>query len=447
MLKQGDKINYIAQNYANAETVGTVDGTTVFVPQLIVGEQATVLVNYAKNNVAYADVCELLTPSEKRQNPPCPHFGKCGGCSLMHMRYDEQLLFKQNKVANNLRKIGGINAEVLPCVPSEEILGYRNKLSLPVRGKAKNVSIGMYRKGSHSVVNVDDCLLGGEWCKTLVGLFRDFLNEQGIAPYNEKNFSGQVRHLVARCVNNQLLVTVVCNGSCKIDLLPFAKRLQRNFPKVGLFVNENNLKNNVILGEKTTHVFGLKRIEGEHLGVKFRLHPNSFFQVNNGVKDAIYKKVQQLLDLSETQVLVDCFSGVGILTNVLASEKFQTFAVEIDPNAVRDANEIAKLNNAPNVTNLCADVNEALPRLTKEHASKVMTLVVDPPRKGLGEVICNTIVQARVNNVVYVSCDSATLSRDLHMLSEHYNVSYVEPYDMFPQAAEVETLVHLVLRQ
>ncbi|MGN1039892.1 MAG: 23S rRNA (uracil(1939)-C(5))-methyltransferase RlmD [Candidatus Fimimonas sp.] len=443
MVKQNDLTEYVAQHYSNAETVGKVGEDAFFVPQMIVGEKALVKVNYAKKGVAYADVVQLLQTSPLRQKPPCKHFGKCGGCALMHMQYAEQLVFKQQKVQNNLKKIGGLNVEVLPCVPSAKVLGYRNKLSLPVRGKVGNVQIGMYQKGSHNVVDVQDCLLGDSWSATLVAIFRKYLNENRIVPYNEKTFSGQVRHLVARFVDNQLLVTVVSNGKWKADLQPFAKALQAHFSKFGLFVNENNLKNNVILGENTQYVCGLRHIEGQHLGVKFHLQPDSFFQVNNEIKDGLYKKVQELLNLSETQVLVDCFSGVGILTNVLASKNFQTYAVEIAPQAVQDAQEIARLNNTPNVTNVCGDVNVELPKITAQNSGKVMTLVVDPPRKGLGENLCNTILSANFNHVVYVSCDSATLARDLAQLSQAYDVTYVQPWDMFPNTAEVETLVAL----
>jgi len=443
MLKQNDKIEYTAQNYSNAETVGVSYGTTVFVPGLIVGEKALVKVNYAKKGVAYADVAQLLRASDKRQNPPCPLFGKCGGCALMYMDYNEQLAFKHNKVSQNLKKIAGYAGVVLPCVASPEILGYRNKLSLPVRGVAGNAKVGLYAKGSHNVVEVTDCLLGGKWCAVLTELFVKFLNEQRLAPYNEQTFSGQVRHLVARFVDGQLLATVVTNGNVKIDFSPLIADLQRHFPRFGLFQNVNVYKNNVILGSETRHVFGLKYIEGEHLGVKFRLRADSFFQVNDGVKDAIYNKVRGLMDVSHTEVLIDCFSGTGILTDVLASQRYQTYGVEIVPSAVADADDNAALNNAPNVVNICGDANVELPRLTEKYRGKVMSLIVDPPRKGLGEKLCQTILQADFDNVVYVSCDSATLARDLKMLLASYSVDYVQPWDMFPQTAEVETLVHL----
>lgn len=446
MLKQNDKITYTATGYSNAETVGVVDGYTVFVGGLIVGESATVKITYVKKNVAYGDVVEILTPAPTRVAPPCRHYGKCGGCTLMHMTYDEQLAFKQNKVSNNLKKLAKLDVEVKPCVPSMLTFGYRNKLSLPVSGKVGKAKIGMYQRGSHLVVDMDDCLLGGNWSTKLTQIFRNYLNQNNIPPYNEKTFTGLVRHLVARYVDEQLLVTIVSNGEFNFDLKPLVVELKKAFPKFGLFVNVNTYKNNVILGKITKHVYGIEHILGEHFGVKFCLKPDSFFQVNNGVKDAIYQKAKELLNVANTDVLIDCFSGIGILTNALASERYQTYALEIVPSAVDDANKMQILNNAPNVTNICGDVNVELPKLTQELKGKTITMVVDPPRKGLGENICNTILQANVDNIVYISCDSATLARDLAMLSAKYNIAYVEPYDMFPNTDQVECVVCLTCK-
>ncbi len=443
MLKQNDVIQYTAQSYANAETVGEALGYTIFVGGLIVGETAKVKITYVKGNVAYGEVVQVVKASPQRVKPPCPHYGKCGGCSLMHASYNEQLLFKRNKVANNVKKLAKLDVDVLDCVPSPKIFGYRNKLSLPVAGRVGNVKIGMYQKGSHNVVNVDDCLLGDVWAQKLVAIFRNYANSCKIPPYNEKDFSGCIRHLVARYVDGQLLVTIVSNGEFHYDLQPLIVDLSATFDKFGLFINVNTQKNNVILGKVTKHVFGLQHICGNHFGVQFRLHPNSFFQVNDDVKDLIYAKAKQLLNTNNTQILLDCFSGIGILSNALCSPNYQTYALEIVPSAVADADKIKQLNGNHNITNVCGDVNVELPKLTSQHADKVITMVVDPPRKGLGENICNTILSANVDNVVYISCDSATLARDLQILSQKYNVQYIQPYDMFPNTDQVETLCYL----
>ncbi len=446
MLRPNDIVHYTAQGYSNSETVGSVGDYTLFVPQLIVGEQAQVRIDHVKRNVAYGTPVQLTKPSDKRVQPLCKHFGQCGGCTLAHMSYDEQLLFKRNKVAQNLAKLGGIDIDLPNCEPSPQQWGYRNKLSLPVRGTVGNVEVGMFRRNSHIVVPAHACLLCGDWAATLVALFTDYCNECGLAPYNEADFSGIVRHLVARYVDGQLLVTVVSNGPFNADLRPLADKLRQHFDKFGLFVNVNTLRNNVILGKTTRHICGLQYIEGKHLGVTFRLRPNSFFQVNDGVKDIIYRQVQQLADLSQTQLLVDCFSGIGVLTNVLADIRYDTFAIEIEPSAVQDANEMAQLNGTPRLTNICGDVTEHLPKLVAQHADKRMTVVLDPPRKGLNDTLCRTLKAAAPQTVVYISCDSATLARDLHALSDVYDVTFCRAYDMFPQTDQVETLVRLTRR-
>ena len=443
MLKVNDIIIYTAQGYANSETVGVVDSVTVFVPYMIVGEVAHVKINYVKGSVAYGDVVQLLERSVHRFEPMCSHFGSCGGCTLSHMDYGEQLVFKRNKVASNICKIAKLDLNVLSCIGSEKITAYRNKLSLPVSGKRGNVKIGMYRRNSHTVVEVDNCSLGGEWSAKLVEIFRRYCNSNGVIPYNELTFKGEIRHLVARYVDGQLLVTLVSNGAYKRDLQPLVEALSKHFDRFGLFVNINTQRNNVILGSETVHICGLPYIQGTHLGVKFRLRPTSFFQVNDGVKDAIYSKTRELLDVSQTEVLIDCFSGVGILTNILASDKYDTYAIEIEPSAVQDANEMVTLNNTPRVTNICGDVTVVLSKIVQANAGKRLTLVVDPPRKGLGDKICQTLLSANIDNLVYISCDSATLARDLALLSDKYSVTYIQPYDMFPNTDQVETLVCL----
>ena len=443
MLKISDIIEYTAQGYGNSETVGVVDGYTVFVANRSVGESARVKVNYVKGNVAYGDVVELLETSPHRVQPHCPHFGSCGGCTLSHMDYSEQLAFKRNKVASNISKIAKLDLDVLPCVESDKTIGYRNKLSLPVSGKHGNVSIGMYRRNSHTVVDMDECCLGGEWSRKLVEIFRRYCNNCGVIPYDERTFKGEVRHLVARYVDGQLLVTVVSNGDFKHDLQPLANALENAFMRYGLFVNINTQRNNVILGSVTQHICGLKYIEGQHLGVCYRLRPTSFFQVNDAVKDAIYSKAKELLDISQTEVLVDCFSGVGILTNILASDNYDTYAIEIEHSAIQDANEMVQLNSTPRVTNICGDVTVELPKIVHNNIIKRLTLIVDPPRKGLGEKICNTLTEANIDNIVYISCDSATLARDLALLTAKYEVTYIQPYDMFPNTDQVETIVYL----
>ncbi len=447
VLKVNDTITYTARDYANAETVGVYDDTTVFVPQMIAGECARVRIDYVGRGVAYGSVKEILTSSPARVQPVCEHVGKCGGCVLAHMRYSEQLRFKQNKVRSVLRKIGGLDIDVPPCMPSPLPLGYRNKLSLPVRGRRGNVQVGMFERNSHRVVPTARCALGGDWAETLVSDFVEFCNRYGVEPYNERTFKGVIRHLTGRYVDGQLLVTAVVNGETDTDWSSLVQSLSSRFDRFGVFVNINTAHNNVILGKVTRHVSGIEYIEGEQCGVKFRLRPDSFFQVNDGVKDMLYACVREQLDLSETEVLVDCFSGIGLLTNTLACPRFDTYAIEIEPSAVRDARDMAELNGTPRLVNVCGDVTTELPKIVAANSGKRMTAVVDPPRKGLNPALYDTFRQAAPDCIVYISCDPATLARDIAALSDAYEVAYVQPYDMFPQTDQVETVVRLTHRK
>ncbi len=447
MLKQNETVTFEAAAYGSGgEAIGSVSDCTLFVKGVIPGERAEARITYVKNGAAYGVCKTILAPSPFRVSPSCRYYGKCGGCSLMHMNYEEQLRFKRAKVINNLRKIGGLDTEVKETFASPNVLCYRNKLSFPVSGRKGAVKIGMYKEGTHDVTDTEKCLLGGDWADKLTALFRKYMNEYGIEPYDEKTFRGQVRHLTARYVDGQLLVTVVSNGPFKGDLKPFAELLGKEFDVFGLFINENSMRNNVILGKKTVHVCGAEAIVSEHFGVKFKLGPTSFFQVNDAVKDALYGEVRKLLDLSGTEALIDCFSGIGILTAALCSDRYDTYAVEIDGAAAADANEVRGINALPRLTNICGDVNKVLPELADKLRGKKISVVADPPRKGLGEAVCKTLADTEADNIVYISCDSATLARDLKLLSESYRAVYVRPFDMFPQTAQVETLVLLSRR-
>ncbi len=448
MIKQGDLIEYVGNWQTLGTSAGKVDGLTVFVEQTLVGERATVRITHvnAKKGVAYGKVVALTEISADRQTPPCKHFGKCGGCSLQHMVYSRQLQTKASLVESNLKKLAGLDYPVT-VTPSPCALGYRNKLSLPVGVKNGKLFVGMFQKESHVVVPVPNCLLGGEWSQKLVTLFQNYANSANLSAYNEQTFAGEIRHLVARFVENQLLVTVVATSACKHNFAPLLQQLQQQFNgNVGLFVNVNDNRNNVILGKKTHYVDGLHYISGKHFGVEFRLRPESFFQVNDDVKDMLYGRVKELLNTTNTQVLVDLFSGIGILTCALASSRYHTYAVEIEPSAVKDADEMVALNGIATVTNICGDAEKELPKILAQNKGKQMSLVVDPPRKGLGESICNAVCDGNFDNVVYISCDSATLARDLKNLERTYKLTHIECFDMFPQTDNVETLVCLERR-
>lgn len=446
-MKQGDKFKLnITDLGTNGEGVGRYLDYTVFVPFALPSEVVEVVAMHIKRNIIYAKLENIETASGCRVDAPCKYFQKCGGCQLQHLSYPQQLLHKQNLVKNNLRKIGNINYDVLETVPSDKIYGYRNKISLPIGGKVGDIKIGMYRENSHEIIDIDNCLLTEEWATILMEKIRQYANFNGIKPYNETDFSGEFRHAVARRIDDRCLISIVTNGAYKGNFEALVASLQKSFSNFGLYNNVNNNKNNVIVGEKNLHIFGLKEIESSFGGIKFSLQPNSFFQVNDSVKNKLYRKVKDLLNSSEIEVLIDCFSGVGVLTAALYSDNYQTYAIEIITDAVADANKMKEQNNLQNLTNICGDANIELPKLIEQTKGKKTAMVVDPPRKGLGEKICNTILSSPPSQLIYISCDSATLARDLKALTSIYEIAHIEPYDMFPQTKHVETLVCLKLK-
>ncbi len=445
-LKQGDKISLVINNLGtNAEGVGVYGDYTVFVPFALPGETVSCRVDFAKRNVAHATLLQVETSSSQRVQPSCNYYGKCGGCTLQHADFDTENAFKRNLVQGNLQKLGKLQLDVEPTIAGTRY-AYRNKISLPVGGKAGNVKIGMYKRGSHDIVAVNQCVLTDSWANDLIAIFTTYFNTIGAVPYNQQTFKGEIRHVTARFINGQLLATIVSNGAYKRSLAPLIKLLSDRFANFGLFINVNTLKNNVILGDVTQHVYGLKHITSTENGVTYQIQPDSFFQVNDEIKAQLYAHVKELVSSENPDVLIECFSGVGLLTAELVSDDYDTYAIEIVPSAVDDANAMKQANGIARLQNICGDVNVELPKLMHNLAGKNTVMVVDPPRKGVGEKICQLILDNPPQKLVYVSCDSATLARDLAILSQGYTVELVQPYNMFPNTAHVETLVCLTRR-
>jgi len=425
----------------NGEGIAKNDQGTCFVPFCLVGEEVEAKPVYKKGSVINAQLVKVTKAVNGRTKPKCKVFGECGGCQLQHMSYDMQLVYKQNLVKNNLKKLGGVDVDVLPTEPSAKTYGYRNKLQMPFGKKDGKTVMGFFKPSSHDMVVTNSCPLQESWADDLCNIVKIFADEQNLTVYNEKTKQGLLRHLVARYVDNQLLVTIVVNGDTLDKWQTLAKMLEQRFDRYGLFVNLNKKHTNVILGDKTMHLCGIPHIEGDCCGVRFNLQPNSFFQINDDIRDKIYRQAISLVDTDGCDVIIDAFSGIGIMSGVLAKTGKQTFGIEIVPEAVQDADKLAKLNGLDNLTNICGDVNIKLKELCQEH--KNVALVVDPPRKGLDKQTKDTILQALPKSLVYVSCNSATLARDVKDLSQAYEVTYCKPWDMFPMTNNVETLAKL----
>lgn len=426
----------------NGEGIANTKEYTCFVPFCLPGEVVEATANYCKGKIVYADLVKIKKAQNGRRSPKCKVFGLCGGCQLQHMSYELQLQYKQNLVKNNLSKIGGINFDVLPTEPSAKQYGYRNKLQIPITKIGGKTAVGFYKSATHEIVPTPYCHLQEDWANKLCDIVCDFADENDLSVYDENKKTGLLRHIVARYAEGQLLATLVINGDCLPCWQKLDEKLKTVFDDYGLFVNINKKHTNVILGQQTIHLSGIKQIYGACCNIKYNLQPNSFFQVNDDVREKIYDDAISHTDC-DCDIIIDAYSGIGILSGVLAKSGKQVFGIEIVKDAVEDADKLKKLNGLSNLTNICADVNIKLKQLCDAYKAKKISLVLDPPRKGLDKTTRDAILFALPQKIVYISCNSATLARDVKYLSQAYDLIYCKPYDMFPQTSNVETLVVL----
>ena len=443
----------------NGEGVVRQDGVTLFVPFLLPGERAEIKVLSRKGNVAYGKATEIFTPAEERARPVCPVFGRCGGCRLQHIKYRYQLTFKQNLVRDALRKIGGIECEVSRTERSEKEYGYRNKLQLPIgRQNGKNV-VGFYAERSHRIVPTSVCPIHPEWSEKLIAAVYKFMETCGLDGYDETTGKGQLRHIVVRELKRKFLVTLVSAERRLPGVDYFLFLLDGIFPEYSFYLNYNPENTNVIFGKEFTLLKGKGFYECAEGGVSFEAGANTFVQVNEGVRAKLYERAVSLIGEDET--VIDCYAGGGLLTAMFAQKCKKAYGIEIVPEATACADALAGRNGLKDkMTNLNGTVEELLPQVLAREKGRV-TVVLDPPRAGVERTVIAALAESGVQKIVMVSCNPATLARDLGLLTgslkpnekgelvkaepaePRYAVKLVRPFDMFPQTKWVETLVLL----
>lgn len=414
----------------NGEGVAKVDGAVVFVPFALPDEKVRAKIIYAKSSFYVAKVLEILKPSKFRVNPPCPYFNKCGGCDIQHLEYSKQLEFKTNLVKNNLKNIAKLDVPVENCEPSNNQFYYRNKFSFPISSQG----VGMYKEGSHEIIPINNCLIQTDWARDIIEIFNKFINLSGNSVYNEQTKQGLLKHLVCRMEQNQLLVCVVVNGNKLKNADKLIKMISEKFMHFGLMLNVNTLCNNVILTDKFIYLHGFKTITMSQHQMVFDVSIDSFLQVNTFVANKIYDEVVAQV---EGEVVVNAYSGAGLLSALLSKKAKYVYGIEIVKAAHLNAEQLIKRNSITNVTNICGDVKMEL-----HNIKNFDTIVLDPPRKGCDKTVINLINLVSPKKIVYVSCDSATLSRDISNLTG-YKITKVKPFDMFPNTRHVETLAVL----
>ena len=455
------------------EGIGKYEGMTFFVKDAVIGDEILAGVTKLKKGYGYARLVEIVKPSPKRVEAPCKIARQCGGCQIQNLCYEEQLVLKQKKVENNLRRIGSFSQEQVekvmePVVGMEDPFRYRNKAQFPCGyDKDGNIVFGFYAARSHQVIPIDDCLLGVSENAKILAVIKEYMEACHIKPYDETTGQGLLRHVLIRkgFHSGQVMVCLIING----DKLPQADRLVESLSEVpgmhSISYNVNKEKTNRILGDKVQLLWGdlcirdtIHRVREEESGgftrtdesVTFAISPKSFYQVNPVQTEKLYSLALEYAGLTGKEIVWDLYCGIGTISLFLAQAAKHVYGVEIVPEAVADARENAKNNQIENATFYVGKAEEVLPAWVEEHADDgdaglhPDVIVVDPPRKGCDEKCLETMVAMAPERIVYVSCDSATLARDLKYLQEkEYEVLRVRPVDQFCHSMHVETVVLL----
>lgn len=415
--------------------VGRIGGYPVFIPGTVRNDIVKVKILKAGKSFAYGKCIEVLTPSEERIEPVCPHYALCGGCAVMHMSKKEQAYFKKNKVENAFSHIAGIKINAADTQMGEDI-GYRNKMQMPV---ADDYTQAMYKTHSNIKVSVPNCVLQNKEARTVTEVILNYLKKTGIKPYDAITREGVVRHVYTRvsAYTDEVLAVIVSTE--KIPLNPLCEEL-KGTRAVGLVLNINKSTTNKILGDKSYLIFGKDHITDRLCGTDFDIYADSFFQVNRFMTEQLYNKAVKLAALTGKETVFDLYCGAGTLTAALSKHAAYVYGVEIVPSAVKSARESLKRAEIENAEIILGEAEKEAPRLV-EKGIIPDCVVVDPPRKGCAESLLNMLSQLGAPRIVYVSCDPATLARDVKTLAASgYEISGVYPYDMFPFTHHVETV-------
>ena len=445
--KKNDSITITIEDMGHGgEGIGKIDGFPFFVKDAVIGDTIEAKVIKAKKNYAYARMIRLLQPSPHRVEPRCPYARQCGGCQIQALSYEQQLKFKENKVRNNLMRIGGFSE-----VPIEEVIGmeepyfYRNKAQFPIgRDKDGNIVAGFYASRTHTIINNRKCFLGVEINEVILDKLIAYMTEWSVEPYDEVTGKGLVRHVLIRYgfQSGEIMVCVIVNG----ETLPKSEKLVESLRELkgmtSISLNVNKKRTNVILGEEIKLLWGQPYITDSIGDVKFQISPLSFYQVNPVQTKKLYERALAYAQLTGRETVWDLYCGIGTISLFLARKAKQVYGVEIVPQAIEDAKRNARLNGIENAAFYVGKAEEVLPEKYEKDGIYADVIVVDPPRKGCEESLLRTMVDMKPKRIVYVSCDSATLARDVKWLGENgYEMERVTVVDQFGMTVHVESVI------
>ena len=433
----------------DGEGIGKAEGYTLFIKDTVIGDVVEAKIMKMKKNYGYARLVRVLEASEDRTEPKCPVARACGGCQLQFLTYEKQLEFKKNKVLGNLKRIGGFSdISVEKVMGMENPWRYRNKAQFPVgKDKDGNLITGFYAGRTHSIIPNTNCYLGVEVNEEILNAVLDYMKENHVAPYDEVIGKGLVRHILIRYgfKTKEIMVCMIINGRKIPNAAELVEKLKGISGMTSITLSVNTKRNNVILGNEILPLWGEEFIT-DYIGeVKYQISPLSFYQVNPVQTEKLYSTALEYAGLTGKETVWDLYCGIGTISLFLAQKAKKVYGVEIVPAAIEDARRNAELNRIENAEFFVGKAEEVLPAKYKEDGVYADVIVVDPPRKGCDGALIETMLSMKPERIVYVSCDSATLARDLKMLCEkEYQVKKVAVCDMFPGSVHVETVVKLV---
>ena len=441
----------IIDNGFEGEGIAKIDGLTVFVPGSIKGEKCEILIVKVLASHAYGKIVNIIEKSENRKESDCATYKRCGGCSLRHMTYESTLKLKRQVVQNLVNKGLKKKVEVLETIGMENPYNYRNKAQYPVELNSEGQpEVGVFAQRTHTIIPIQTCLIQTEISQKIAKTILNFVKEKNIQVYNEENQKGLLRHIVIKVgkYTNQVMCILVVNDSKFNQEQELVKLLCEKYPEIKTIVkNINNKNTNVILGKENINLYGNGYIEdklGEYI---FKISPMSFYQVNPVQAEILYTTAINQANLDKNDILFDLYCGIGTIGIFASKYVNKVYGIEIVPQAIEDAKENAKINDVKNIEFICGDVEVAFDELINKEKIVPSAIIVDPPRKGLDNKTVENIAKIKPAKLVYISCNPATMVRDLTKLENIYNIKAIQPVDMFPWTNGVESITILEIEQ
>ena len=450
MRKNEEFIVEIIDNGINGEGIAKIDDVPIFIPNTIKGEKVKIKILKVLSSYVFGKAIEILEKSNNRIEPDCNTYPRCGGCNLRHCNYEATIEMKKNSVQNTLSKALGRRIEVHEVLKMEEPYFYRNKLQYPLGIDKEGRSVmGVYAERSHDIISTNECKIQDRLCQKIANFIFEFITKNNIPIYNEKTLKGSIRHIVIRIgkKTNEVMIALVTNTNEIPKEKELTTAITNNFKEVKTIAKNINSKNtNVILGDKTEIIFGDGYIY-DYLGdKKFKISPMSFYQVNPVQTEKLYSKAVEYAELTGSETIFDLYCGIGTIGIFASDNVKKIYGIETIPEAIEDAKENARINGIQNGEFYSGNVEKVLPKLIEERKLSADVIFIDPPRKGCDKVAIDTILKIAPKKIVYVSCNPATLGRDIKLLEEKYDLKKLAICDMFCFTHHVECVVALKLR-